>query len=83
MPLELLTVKDLENFKAELLQEIKNLILAKATIEKKLLKTKEVCQILRVEPGTLQNLRKNKTIAFKKIGGTIYYRHEDVRRLLD
>jgi hypothetical protein len=34
-----------------------------------------------LKPGTLQNLRKNETIAFKKIGGTIYYKYEDVERL--
>jgi len=82
MPIELLTVNDLEKFKDELLHEIKNLIHAKTAVEKKLLKTKEVCQILQKSPGTLQNLRKNKTLSFKKIGGTIYYRHEDIRQML-
>lgn len=82
MPIELLTVKDLEKFKDELLQEIKHLIHAKTTLEKELLKTKEVCQILRKSPGTLQNLRKNKTLSFKKIGGTIYYKHEEITKML-
>ena len=81
MPLELLTVKDLEKFKAELLQEIRNLLLQKSAIEKKLLKTNDVCRLMGLKPGTLQNLRKNGTIAFRKIGGTIYYRYEDVERL--
>jgi hypothetical protein len=82
MPLELLTVKDLEKFKAELLQEIKSLLLKKTdALEKKLLKTKDVCKILGAKPGTLQNYRKNHTLAFRKIGGTIYYRYEDVEKL--
>jgi hypothetical protein len=82
MPIELLTVKDLEKFKDELLHEIKNLIHAKNAVEKKLLKTKEVCQILGKTPGSLQNLRKNKTLTFRKIGGTVYYKHEEITRML-
>ena len=83
MPLELLTVEDLEKFKAELLREIRTLINTRSATENKLLKTKEVCQILRVRPATLQNLRKNKTLTFKKIGGTLYYKYEDVKGLLE
>ena len=83
MPLELLTVKDLQEFKTELLRELKSLLFLRETsIEKGLLKTKDVCRILRLTPGTLQNLRKNETIFYKKIGGTIYYRHEDIAELL-
>ncbi|MGN6615147.1 MAG: helix-turn-helix domain-containing protein [Candidatus Nitrosocosmicus sp.] len=80
--MELLTVKDLEKFKAELLREIRNLLLQKSAIEKKLLKTNEVCKLMGLKPGTLQNLRKNETIAFRKIGGTIYYTYENAERLL-
>ena len=83
MLLELLTVKDLEKFKAELLEEIKTLLLKKASVnEKKLLKTNDVCKILGVKPGTLQNLRKNRTLVDRKIGGTIYYKYEDVHGLI-
>ncbi len=84
MPLELLTVKDLQKFKTELLQEIKDLLVLRDTpMGKKLLKTKDVCQILRICPGTLQNLRNNETIRFKKVGGTIFYKHEDIERLVE
>ena len=83
MPLELLTLKDLQEFKVELLRELKNLLHAKEMpIEKRLLKTKDVCRILRITEGTLQNLRNNETIGFKKIGGIIYYRYEDIERLM-
>ena len=82
MPIELLTVNDLEKFKIELLHEIKQVIQHKPAIEKKLLKTKDVCQILRVKPGTVQNLRKKKILRFRKIGGTIYYNDEDIYAML-
>lgn len=82
MPLELLTVKDLEKFKTELLEEIKNLLLKKAFSENKLLKTKDVCRMLKLKPGTLQNLRNKKKLDYRKIGGTIYYKQEHVEELI-
>ena len=82
MPIELLTLNDLEKFKNELLHEITLVVQSKAPIEKKLLKTKDVCQILRVKPGTVQNLRKKKILRFRKIGGTIYYNYEDIYAML-
>ena len=82
MPIELLTVNDLEKFKNELLREIKQVIESKPEIERKLLKTKDVCRILSAKPGTVQNLRKKKILPFRKIGGTIYYKHEDIYAIL-
>jgi hypothetical protein len=83
MPLELLTMKDLNDFKAELLKELKQLLAKNEVIPaKKLLKSREVRKILRISPGTLQNLRRNKTLCFKKLGGIIYYPYEDIERLM-
>ena len=84
MPLQLITLKDLEDLKTELLAEIKRLLLLKEekSLEKKLLKTKDVCRILRLTPGTLQNLRKNETLNSKKVGGTLYYHYEDIEKIL-
>ncbi|WP_369427692.1 helix-turn-helix domain-containing protein [Pontibacter harenae] len=36
-----------------------------------------------MSPATLQTLRINGTLPFTKIGGTIYYRAEDIERLMD
>jgi phage pi2 protein 07 len=84
MPLELLTIKDLHDFKTELLRELKQLLSKDDdTISKKLLKSPEVCKILRISPGTLQNLRRNETLGFRKLGGIIYYHREDIERLLN
>ncbi len=82
MPLELLTTKDLQEFKTELLEEMRKLMPLKET-PKKLLKTKDVCRMLRISEGTLQNLRNNETIRFKKVGGIIFYKIEDVERLVE
>lgn len=83
MPLELLTLKDLNDFKAELIRELKQL-LSKSDLSKpkKLLKSREVRSMLRISPGTLQNLRRNETLCYRKIGGIIYYHYEDIERLM-
>jgi hypothetical protein len=82
MPLELLTIKDLNDFKAELIRELKQLLSNNPPVTPKgLLKTREVLAILRISPGTLQNLRRNQTLECRKIGGTLYYYHEDIHRL--
>jgi len=83
MPIELLTTSDLVNFRAELLKELKLLLAEKQVPTKgKLLKSREVRAILRISPGTLQNLRRNETLPFIKVGGTIYYHYEDIEKLM-
>jgi hypothetical protein len=84
MPLELLTIKDLQEFKSELITELKKMLIHQESNEpQKLLKSREVCKMLRVSPGTLQNLRRNNTVGFLKIGGILYYRFEDIERLIN
>jgi hypothetical protein len=83
MPLELLTTSDLVDFRAELLKEFKQLLSQKdVPITGKFLKSREVRAILRISPGTLQNLRRNKTLSFTKIGRIIYYDYEDIQKLV-
>jgi len=47
------------------------------------LKSYEVRKLLGISPGTLQNLRLNETLPYTKIGGLMYYRYEDIRKLMD
>ncbi|HEY5407787.1 MAG TPA: helix-turn-helix domain-containing protein [Ginsengibacter sp.] len=83
MPIELLTRKDLEEFKTQFFHELKNLLASiEQPIHKRILKSKDVISILRISPGNLQNLRKNETIRYTKIGGTIFYKYEDIEELL-
>jgi hypothetical protein len=84
MALELLTTGDFEEFKKQLLEELKELIAPLfRQLQPRVLKTGDVCKLLRASPGTVQNLRNNGTLPFKKIGGTIYYNYEDIERLLN
>ena len=42
----------------------------------------EVCSILRVSPRTLQTLRSNGTLGYSQIVRNVYYRAEDVQRII-
>jgi hypothetical protein len=78
---QMVTKRDLLNFGNALLREIS----AKAASEQPAhwLKSTEVRKLLKISPGTLQNLRINGTLKFKRIGGIIYYKYEDIEKLLN
>ena len=42
----------------------------------------DVCQILNISPRTLQTLRDNGTLAFSQINHKVYYKPEDVKKIL-
>ena len=42
----------------------------------------DVCQILNISPRTLQTLRDNGTLAYSQINHKVYYKPEDVERIL-
>lgn len=81
---QLLTVGDLENFKSTLLEEIKALLQqSNGQPAKQWLKSIEVRKLLGISPGTLQNLRVNGSLPFTKIGGIVFYRYDDISKLLN
>ncbi|WP_068473093.1 helix-turn-helix domain-containing protein [Saccharicrinis aurantiacus] len=45
--------------------------------------TEEVCKLLNVSRRTLQNMRDNKVIAYKKTGRKIYYKASDIETYLE
>lgn len=47
------------------------------------LKSYEVRKLLNISAGTLQNLRINGTLPYNKIGGLMYYRYDDIQKLMD
>jgi hypothetical protein len=84
MSVEILTKEDLYQFKAELLTEIHKIIRpGKFEAPKEWLKSYEVRKFLNISPGTLQTLRVNGTLTFTKIGGSLYYKREDIIRILE
>jgi len=83
MQVELISKEDLKVFKSELLQEIKQLMQPGQGQSKQWLKSNEVRKMLNISPGTLQNLRINGTLRHSKIGGMMYYKLEDITKVLE
>lgn len=84
MATTVLTTEDLQEFKIELLQEIKTLLKSQkeSNLERKWLKSSEVRKLLGISPGTIQNMRINGTLPYSKMGGVILYDHEEILKIL-
>lgn len=82
MALEIVTKEDLQEFKNDLFQELKNLLLPKTNSQKQWLRSADVKALLKISSGTLQNMRINGTLRYSKVGGTLYYNYEDIEKLL-
>ncbi|MEO3408454.1 DNA-binding protein [Mucilaginibacter sp. CAU 1740] len=74
MNVELITKGDLQEFKSDLLNEIKRIIQPGQASTKKWLKSVEVRKLLGISPGTLR---------FTKVGSIMYYKLEDINKILE
>lgn len=83
MAATIITTEDLREFKLELLEEIKKLLNVDNSETKKWLRSSEIRKLLKISPGTLQNLRVNGTLPYTKIGGVIYYAYADILQMLE
>ncbi|WP_051292976.1 helix-turn-helix domain-containing protein [Olivibacter sitiensis] len=68
-----------------MLEEFKQIIGSgeKEGLDREWLKSVEVRRLLGISPGTLQNLRVNGTLPYRKVGGSMYYRREDIRKMME
>ncbi|WDT67922.1 helix-turn-helix domain-containing protein [Cloacibacterium sp. TD35] len=82
MALEIITKEDLQDFKNELFEELKNLFPSKTPHQQQWMRTADVKALLKISSGTLQNMRINGTLRYSKIGGTLYYKYQDIEKLL-
>ena len=83
MALEIITKEDLEIFRVQLLDDLKQIIQPKQVSTREWIKSSEVRTLLKISPGTLQNLRVNGTLPFTKIGGIIYYSSNGINEMLE
>ena len=83
MQIDIITKADLEEFRIKLLQDVKDLLGGQPQEQKKWLKSYQVRNMLKISPGTLQNLRINGTLKFTRVGGIMYYKLEDVNAVLE
>lgn len=80
----IITTEDLRDFKLELLDDIKQLLINQSgETTKKWLKSPEVRDLLGISPGTLQNLRINGTLPYTRVGGVLYYDYKEIMQLLE
>jgi hypothetical protein len=82
MNVELVTKEDLRRLE-DLLKEIKQIVQPGQSQPKKWLKSSEVRKMLNISPGTLQKLRINGTLRFTKMGSIMYYKLEDINKILE
>ena len=83
MAVQIITLEDLNEFRSQLLNDLKEIIQSKPQQTKQWLKSNEVRKLLNISPGTLQNLRINRNLSYTKIGGIMYYNHADIDKLLN
>lgn len=84
MKLDIITKEDLQQFKTELFTELKEIIgEKKETDSRQWLKSAEVRKMLNISAGTLQNLRINGTLPFRKIGGSMYYNRSVIEKIME
>lgn len=86
MGVEIVTKEDLELLREHIASDFRQLLLEtnnKHSEQIEGYKTSDVRRILKCSTNKLQSLRITGKIRFKKVGGTIYYKKDDVRKLLD
>lgn len=65
------------------MDEIRKLLTAKSVgAPKGFLKSNDVMELLKISPGTLQNLRINGTLPYSKVGGVILYDWEQIQQVI-
>ena len=65
------------------MDEIRKLLTAKSVgAPKRFLKSNDVMELLKISPGTLQNLRINGALPYSKVGGVILYDWEQIQQVI-
>ena len=83
MNVDLITKEDLQAFRLQLLNDIKTMLVLKNEARKEWLRSGEVRKVLKISPGTLQNLRVSGKLKSSKIGGINFYRYSEIETLLN
>ena len=84
MAIELVTKEDLQEFRMQLLNDLRHLIIpSEAKVTKPWLKNSEVRKLLNISSNTVQRLRVGGKLRSNKIGGIHFYRYEDIVNLMN
>lgn len=83
MKVYLISEKELNRFKQELLDEIREILNPQGQVKKKWIRSREVRKLLgNISHGKLQDMRNKGEIPFTRIGGTIFYNVDDVTKVM-
>ncbi|KAA9040561.1 helix-turn-helix domain-containing protein [Ginsengibacter hankyongi] len=83
MAIEVVKKEDLQQFKVQLLNDIKQLLKSPvAQPVKPWLKNSEVRKLLDISSNTIRRLGLSRELRHSKIGGIYYYWYEDIEKLL-
>lgn len=85
MTYEIITHEDLQKFRLQLLEDLTRIMsgAVQPQSNKEWLRSSEVRKLLGISHGTLQNLRVKNILPHRKIGGLMYYKYQDILRLLE
>jgi hypothetical protein len=84
MAVSIITQEDLENFKIDLLKEIKFLLGEKGGVgSKKWLKTGELVEKLGISQSKIQKLRLEGIFPYSRVGGLIFYDYEAIMKVFE
>lgn len=85
MTYEIITREDLERFRRQLLDDLTQILYRsdQGHVNKEWLRSCEVRKMLRISNGTLQNLRIKNILPYQKIGGLMFYKYQDIVKLLE
>ncbi len=84
MAIEVVTKEDLQQFRMQLINDIRELIKpSDAKLVKPWLKNSEVRKLLNISSNTIQRLRIAGKLHSSKVGGIHYYRYEEIEKLFN
>ena len=83
MSVEILTKEDLNNFKVELVNLITEIISKGQPQKKEILSNEDVKDLLGISSGTIRKYRITGKISYTKIDNILYYKYDDVIKLID
>ncbi len=86
MAVQVVTWEDLQDLKIQLFNDIEEILnhnKQSGNEPLEFLKTSQVKKLLNCSKGKIQSLRITGKLKSKKVGGTLYYKQDDVKRILE
>ena len=76
-----ITKDDLNTIKLEIIEELKSVLVLQPQTNPEFLRSSQVKKLLGCSDSKLETLRKNGTLSYTKVGGTLYYNYSEISNL--